>query len=776
MSRSLARSLAHSMARSLARLLPALALALALAAGFAPSLEGQTPSRPEITELRFEGNRTFSDAQLQGAILTRTTECRSFLFQWVLPFCRLGLDFALDPSFYNPRVFRSDYVRIATFYRSQGFRQVAVDSLLVRPTPTTVEITFRIDEGEPVRITTLDFEGLDPVEDEEALTRDLPVGVGERLDITALRAVADSLARRLQDQGYPHAEVFRDIFIPAGTLEGEVLFDVFTGPRARFGTVEIVGNETVSETVIRRMLPFREGDIYSRERLFDAQRNLYGLEIFRHAVIEPSSDASGEDVVPLEVRVVEGDTRRVRAGGGWNTADCFGTEVRWANRNFLGGARRMVLRGRLSNLLTSNLENSICSGAGTGEYAELNGLVAAEFTQPWLLSPRNTLDAAIFVDRQSVPDVYIRESLGLSLGLTRVIGRNTPVTLSYQPQVGRLDAADVFFCINFLVCSPEEVDVVASPNVLAPLGIRAARDRTNRAVSPTGGYTAAADLEVGASFTFSDFEYQRVVAEVTGFHAPLEGSRLVLAGRLRGGWMQASAFRALDRSLPADGSLRATPRLPPPQKRFYAGGANSVRGYTQNQLGPRVVTVGVQELLFPRGDEPAPICAPEAVADLTCDAGALAEGDFASRPTGGSAVLEGSTELRFPIWEPFLSGAAFLDFGQVWSEAENARLSDVVFSPGIGLRYSTPIGPVRLDLAYRAATRRDLPVVTSAIRPWDEAEDPASLRIEDPRTGDRIDWVFVDALARLDTPVSFSESSGFSWSRVQFQFSIGHAF
>lgn len=776
MSRSLAHSMARSLARLLARFLPALALVLALAAGFAPSLEGQTPSRPEITELRFEGNRTFSDAQLQGAILTRTTECRSFLFQWVLPFCRLGLDFALDPSFYNPRVFRSDYVRIATFYRSQGFRQVAVDSLLVRPTPTTVEITFRIDEGEPVRITTLDFEGLDPVEDEEALTRDLPVGVGERLDITALRAVADSLARRLQDQGYPHAEVFRDIFIPAGTLEGEVLFDVFTGPRARFGTVEIVGNETVSETVIRRMLPFREGDIYSRERLFDAQRNLYGLEIFRHAVIEPSSDASREDVVPLEVRVVEGDTRRVRAGGGWNTADCFGTEVRWANRNFLGGARRMVLRGRLSNLLTSNLESSICSGAGTGEYAELNGLVAAEFTQPWLLSPRNTLDAAIFVDRQSVPDVYIRESLGLSLGLTRVIGRNTPVTLSYQPQVGRLDAADVFFCINFLVCSPEEVDVVASPNVLAPLGIRAARDRTNRAVSPTGGYTAAADLEVGASFTFSDFEYQRVVAEVTGFHAPLEGSGLVLAGRLRGGWMQASAFRALDRSLPTDGSLRATPRLPPPQKRFYAGGANSVRGYTQNQLGPRVVTVGVQELLFPRGDEPAPICAPEAVADLTCDAGALAEGDFASRPTGGSAVIEGSTELRFPIWEPFLSGAAFLDFGQVWSEAENARLSDVVFSPGIGLRYSTPIGPVRLDLAYRAATRRDLPVVTSAIRPWDEAEDPASLRIEDPRTGDRIDWVFVDALARLDTPVSFSESSGFSWSRVQFQFSIGHAF
>jgi outer membrane protein assembly factor BamA len=753
-----------------------LAVGLLLVAVVAPPLEGQTPSRPEITGLRFEGNRTFSDAQLRGSILTRKTECRSFLFQWVVPLCPLGVDFALDPSFYNPRVFRSDYVRVATFYRSQGFRQVTVDSLLVRPTPTTVEITFRIEEGDPVRITTLDFEGLDPADDAASLTRDLPVQVGDRLNVAALRSVADSLVRRLQDRGYPGAEVFRDIFIPAGTLEGEVLFDVFTGPRARFGAVEVVGNENVSETVIRRMLPFREGDMYSRERLFDAQRNLYGLEIFRHAVIEPRTDGDDDAVVPLQVRVTEGDARRVRAGGGWNTADCFSTEVRWANRNFLGGARRMVLRGRLSNILTSDLEESVCRGAGTGEYARLNGLVAAEFTQPWLFSPRNTLSAALFVERQSVPDVYIRESLGLNLGLTRVVGRNTPMTVSYQPQVGRLDAADVFFCTNFLVCNPVEVEVVASPNVLAPLGIRVARDRTNRAVSPTGGYTAIADLEVASSATLSDFEYQRLVSEITVFHAPLQGSGLVLAGRLRGGWMRASTFRGLDRSESADGSVQPAPRLPPPQKRFYAGGANSVRGYTQNQLGPRVVTVGVEELIFPRNAELEPICAPEAIASLTCDAGALAEGDFASRPTGGSAVLEGSTELRFPVWGPYLSGAAFVDFGQVWPETQDARLSEVVVSPGIGLRYSTPIGPIRLDLAYRPAARQNLPVVTSAIRPWNEAEDPESLRIQDPRTGDRIDWVFVDALARLETPVTFVEPSGFSWSRVQFQFSIGHAF
>jgi len=734
----------------------------------AAALDAQTPGRPEVTKIRFEGNETFPDAQLRSAIITRQTECRSFLFQWVLPFCPLGAEFALDPAFFNPRTFRSDYVRIAAFYRGQGFRQASIDTVLVRPTPTSIEITFDITEGDPVRIATLDFGGIDQVDDPDALTRGLPVGVGDRLDVTSLRAVADTVTQRLQNRGYPHAEVLRDVFFPAGTLDGEVFFDVYTGPSARFGPVEVTGNEAVSETVIRRMLGFREGDPYSQDRIFDAQRNLFSLEIFRHAAIDTVPGFAGDTIVPLQVRVSEGNTRRVRAGGGWNTADCFGSEVRWASRNFVGGARRMVLRGRLSNILTSSLEESICSGAGTGEYAKLNGLLSAEFTQPWIFSPRNTLNAAVFVERQSVPDLYIRESLGLNLGLVRGLGRATLASLTYEPSVGRLDAADVFFCTNFLVCDTNEIEVLASANILAPVGLRYTRDRTNRAVSPTGGYTARLDLEHASRVTFSDFDYERAVGEVTAFRGLPAG--LVLGGRLRGGWLGASAFRGFEDS-PREGT-----RVSPPQKRFYAGGANSVRGFTQNQLGPRVVTVGVEELLFSRNGDLSPICPPERIADLTCDAAPLAEGDFESRPTGGSAVVEGSLELRFPVWGPYLSGATFVDFGQVWPDPDNASLGDLVFTPGFGLRYSTPIGPVRLDLAYRPAARQELPVVTSAIRPWLEGVDPANLRIQDPATGERIDWVFVDALARLRAPVSFAEEPGFTWSRVQFQFSIGHAF
>jgi len=408
------------------RLGGALVLALALLLG-GPTLQplglgAQTPARPEITRIRFEGNESFPDRQLRNAILTRATECRSFIYDWILPFCRVGAEFSLIPGFYNARIFRNDYWRVHTFYRSQGFRQVELDTVLVRPAPGTVEITFRIREGEPVRITTLDFDGLRGDESLQGVTRGLPMAVGDRLNISGLQDAADTLVARLQDLGYPRAEIFRDVFIPAGTLEGEVLLDVDLGPRARFGAIEISGLESVDSEVVTRMLPFEEGDRVSRALLFEGQRNLFSLELFRHAAIEPDLENLPDTIVPLRLRLTEGNSRRVRTGAGWNTADCFGAEARWSNRNFLGGARRLTLRGRISNVGATALEDSLCRRAGTGDYAQLNGVLAAEFTQPWLRSPRNTLNTGIFAERQSVPDVYVRESLGLSLSLTRRVG------------------------------------------------------------------------------------------------------------------------------------------------------------------------------------------------------------------------------------------------------------------------------------------------------------------------------------------------------------------
>ncbi len=727
---------------------------------FAPPVPGQTPNRPEVVRLSFEGNESFTDRQLANSILTRETACRSFV---LLPFCWADREFAKDRSFLNPRIFGDDYVRIFLFYRQRGYREVQIDTTIYRRTPTEVELTVTIDEGSPIRVGEIEFVGLEELEG-RGVADNLPIRVGDPLNAIVLEAARDTLTQRLRNMGYAHVDVLRFQNIPTDSYDASVGFDVFTGPLARFGEIEVAGNVKVEDQVIQRMLPFRPGSLYSQELLFEAQRNLYNLEIFRHASIIQDLEHHPDSLVPLRVEVNEGDTHRVRSGGGWNTAECFNAESRWSSRNFMGGARRLVLRGRVSNLLTPTLEDSLCRGAGTDVYGELNWLVSADFTQPFIGSPRNSLSASIYAERQSLQDVFVRQAVGVNLAFTRRFGQFTPVTLSYRPQLASLDAAEVFFCTSFLVCDPLEIDLLQASNLLAPVGLSYSRDRTNRAISPTGGYTLLADVEHASRNTGSDFAYERAVGEATWFQAL--GPDMVLATRIRGGWLNARPFRGL-RTEGGDERVVAHP-----QKRFYAGGANSVRGYAQNQLGPRVVTVGVEDLLFPRNDDPAP-CTPEEVADLSCDASGLPDGRFFARPTGGGRLVEGNVELRFPV-AGLLRGAAFADFGQVWSGGAAGR-DNFVVTPGVGLRYSTPIGPIRVDLAYTPSTGPRLPVVTSLIRPFDPDRDAEADRIRGA-DGQVLDWVALQDLALLQPRIPFEVREGFSLRRLQLHFSIGQAF
>jgi outer membrane protein assembly factor BamA len=128
-------------------------------------------------------------------------------------------------------------------------------------------------------------------------------------------------------------------------------------------------------------------------------------------------------------------------------------------------------------------------------------------------------------------------------------------------------------------------------------------------------------------------------------------------------------------------------RYIPPAERFYAGGANSVRGFGQNQLGP------VVRVLDP------------AVVDTTIvfqDSAAVAAGVITAA-TGGNSLLIANAELRFPLpgFGGRLGGALFMDMGELIERgATLIDLSEMRFTPGAGIRIATPIGPVRLDVAY----------------------------------------------------------------------------
>lgn len=721
----------------------------------------QAQVRPEVTEVDFQGNFSVPSRSLSAAILTRPTECRSFVLK---PFCIWGADFALIPAFLRPRDLAADLARVQIFYYQRGFREVQVDTVVTRdPEEGTARVVFQIEEGQPILVDTLRVVGLDDLED-TGVAEDLPISLGDPLNLIALDAARDTLEARLHNRGFAHAEVLRSLFIPQGSYGARVEYDVYTGPVARFGEVQITGNEAVATTAVRRMLPFREGDIYSRSEIFQAQRNLFNLEVFRYANITQDLEHQPDSIVPMSVTVAEGRMRSVRAGGGWSSAECFNTEARWSGRNFMGGARHLQLRGRASNLLAPTLRESICGQSGVEAYGNVNWLLSAEFTQPWFFSSRNSVTASVYGERQSLPDVFIRQAVGLNLGVTRNLGGGTGITLSYRPQLAELDAAEIFFCISFLVCDPADIDLLQGRNWLSPAGVTLTRDRTNRAISPSSGYTALLDLEVAHRVTASDFGYQRIIGEATVLRELSPG--WILAVRGRGGWLRSASFLGLFRQ---DQAVEVAH----PQKRFYSGGASSVRGFSQSQLGPRVLTLPVESLVGGVGE--GTVCSPQTIMNLSCDASGLADDRFLPRPTGGSVLTEANMELRFPLFGPLIQGAAFMDAGQVWADESSLEFSQLEFTPGVGFRYFTPIGPVRLDVAYRTGVAQNLQVVTSQLRPYDPDRDSPTDRVRGP-DGTTLPFVPSPELALLDPPVLYGDAGPWSLRRFQLHFSIGQAF
>jgi outer membrane protein assembly factor BamA len=179
-----------------------------------------------------------------------------------------------------------------------------------------------------------------------------------------------------------------------------------------------------------------------------------------------------------------------------------------------------------------------------------------------------------------------------------------------------------------------------------------------------------------------------------------------------------------------------------------------VRGFRENQLGPRVLTIDPRILVEQGG------CAPAELEDRTCDPNDAPVDEFVPRPTGGTTVIEASIEHRFPLWGRF-QGAVFVD-GALIGEGIGNLLGEGVgaISPGLGVRMESPVGPIRVDLGFRPHRVEELQVIT-------EVQDADGVR----------------RLVRLQTPRLYDPlqetSRGFlaqTLSRLTLHLSIGEAY
>lgn len=767
-------------------MLGALAAGLGLGA-VAPAVGNAQVFGPEVTSVEFIGNTTFPRASLERAIATTQTECRSWIIQWAIPVCP-WFGWGERRAELRERDVALDVQRLERWYQIRGFREVAVSSEVdvglegataterVRwfasgrpprrePLPEDpaeiATVRFTIEEGRPIFADSIGYLTPDAIDRDELLD-DLPISPGDPWSTLALDATRDTLIRRLRNRGYPDADVLRQTRLPQDQpYRADVTFEVEPGPSARYGAIRIEGIEQLDESTVVRTLPFRSGDPYRLDQIFDAQARLFGLEIVRNAQVERDTlvvrERSVPDtIVPLFVQVSEGDPYRVRGGVGLNNAECFNTEASWTSRNFFGGGRVAQVRGRLANLLAE--EFSACTQTGEGEFADLTWLTAIDFSQPWIFSTRNSFNASLFAERQSLPDIFIRQAYGLELSLVRAVGPRTPLTLSFTPELSSLSAAEVLLCTGFLVCSERDIDVLTGVQRIAPVGLNLTRDLANSLLNPSDGYRLVLDFEHAARWTGSEYRYNRAVAEAT-WYSRVTGSSVVGA-RVRGGWVGWGQFTGDDD--PID--------IVHPQRRFYAGGANSVRGFGQSRLGPRVLAVDNPVRLLRSEATGGAGCTPVQLVDLECVAGALDRGFFVSRPIGGTRVLEANLELRLGLGPDF-EFVTFGDIGQVWGDDQTIDPAALEFTPGVGVRYLSPVGPIRVDVGYSFRGSESLDVVT------EEIEEVAACG---PSVGcltvDDVEILYrrTGGLAVLP-PVLFGEDDTFV-RRLQLHVSIGQAF
>ena len=746
------------------RLLP-LATGVLLALSATPA----AAQRPEVVKLRFEGAESFGRAELESAIMTRATRCSNPVYSFNI--CLLG--WGRDEVYLDLRELEPDALRLRVFYYERGFRDATVGVDTLARGENAVEVVFRIDEGRPVRVAEVEVAGAP----ESLAGRPLPLRPGEPFDVLAYESSRDTLLARLRNTGFARAQVLLGYMISADDpYAASVQYEVVPGTPARFGEVAVVGTEEASPELVHRMLTFREGDRYDRSALLESQRNLYSLQIFRHAEVQADLAAEPDSLVPVVVEVAEGPMHRVRLGGGFNDVECVNVEGRWASRNFRGEGRRLEVRGRLGNLLMDPCRDWL--GAGTVAHDSLTGLVSLDFTQPWFFGPRNRFGVGLFAERRSVPGVFFRRAVGGYVSVGRSLDEQSAITLAFRPEQTQLDAeGELFFCVNFVACAIEDVTVLQEPHWLAPLTLSLSMDRTDAVFAPSRGFVLRADVEHAGPYTLSDFAYTRLFAEGSAYKGRAQG--VVLATRLRGGiaW-------------PHHGSAGTETVRINPQKRFFAGGANSVRGLDQYRLGPTVLGIDAVPWLVatpaadPAGSGPAPDeaagCTVASVNDGSCDASPLRDGLFDLRPAGGEVLLEGNVELRFPLplWGGKLRGAAFVDAGQVWTNPEAVALGEIVTTPGLGLRYYSPVGPIRIDAGFDTQGPRSLPVLATEVEPCIRGESGCVEVGGPPRQQLRNtdDVVTLARAVEYGTPLSAVDSWGDFFRRVTFHFSIGQAF
>ena len=712
----------------------------------------------DVASLTFPGASQVSPDDLKRVIFTRASTCR---LPFLIPVCKLTpSQLYTDRRRTTPAALGKDITSLRVYYWQRGFRNAQVDTVLTSSGRGTA-VAFRIVEGEPVKVGSLSIIQRAPVLSERELEDAVLLHEGTPLNLIALDTTLARLKATVWNKGYGDVRI--DTAIPRPDASHVVPVRITIDPRwiTRVGRVEFEGNHYLSDATLQRGVLLKPGTLYTRDAVLESQKRLFQSPAIARALVITPPD--GDSIKTLSFAITEMPAHQAELTVGFNTIE-FGQAAVELRHNALGGGRWLRMRAAAGNLFGEQLDGRAIFQRSVPRDATIDGRTflrptyqaSLTLTQPWIAGARTSAALTAFAGRRSLVGVVIDEDVGASVGIVRELAPRIPVGLNYRFESTRVQASAVYFCAGYGICDAATIASLSRSQRLAPMAVSASIDRSDDLEVPTRGFTAVLDGEHASSATGSTFAHTRVAADAS-FYRSLGADKKVpispLLPKVFAVHGRAGYVRPLASGRTALGIVGAGEGILHPRARFYAGGMQSVRGFSENELGPRILQVRRASLLTVG-------CTDVTIANGQCDPAAVPNNELFPRPTGGSSVIEGSAELRMPLLKQ-LGGVLFLDGAYVGTSglATQTRGKGAV-TPGAGFRYRSPLGVLRLDFGLRPVGAETLPVVVA---------------VKDPTTGE--EHVVRLARAKSYSPIDPSPGALRSLARrIVVHFAMGQAF
>ncbi len=628
--------------------LTGLCILLVGCAGAAPKPDG-----PLIDKVSVDGANHLKESDVGKKILSTGS---SWLPGW-MPF--FGHD-----EYYDPSAWQADLRRIERYYQSQGYYQARVlDENVAETKPGHVALTVKVEEGEQTKVTAMKIEGLGelPPELQASVQKSLHLTQGSVFLEEDWANTKEQLLIRLREAGYAEAVLEAEATVDLANASAVLTIALAPGQRYKFGKIFVsvdpeaqVPAKRIAEQVESAVHP---GDWYSESALAEAQGLVFQMGVFGAVKVNRGAPDRPEGTVPVVVDVREAPFHTIRLGPGLGI-DSVRQEVRllgeYTDRNFFGGLRRFTLRGKAGIAFLPTIWG-VAASSGGAKWGPVFQILT-EFEQPHVFVRNLNFQASLVVASGLEP------GYGYYGGTARVgLAWRPSTTLTIFPSYN-LDIYRLSTPVPLNGGAPELLFGCPLTCVVNYFEQTVEWDRRDNKLEPKSGTYLALSLQEG----FGGFTYFRVVPEARGYLSFGEQKKVTLAGKVKVGTL-----------------LTPVGEDSPIISRFFSGGS-SMRGFSSRRLSPLLAVAQA-------GQPPAP---PIPVPAIVVPGETL--------PIGGNGLFEASVEVRWNVWDDLVL-SVFDDTGMVTAGSLDFKLMDhyLYTAIGIGARYRTPLGPIRVDLAFR---------------------------------------------------------------------------